>query len=792
MRLALLGLFGGYARTGTRSRRDRRPGLSARLLSVEPLEGRLLLSSGSGDHLWNHRENADDRFHDCGPWVRPWRTDYDDGVGRWVGEWSYDIPWGGTTTGGTSDGSFVRGYDRDHQVQIWTHVYVAQPKTITLTGGGGCGAWAFLNIDDDPGNLDQPRQLSASLELEQGWNRIDVTTFHQHEGFTFEVWSLATMVDAMNHEELLPPDIAVDNDPVVVNEGQTAVNSGTFSDPNGDPVVLAATVGLVVDNGDGVWGWTFDTTDGPIESQVVTIRATDDGGLWSEVPFGLVVNNVAPQFTDLAVTPAIWEDEVVTLTGTFTDPGTGDVHTLLIDWADGSDQVVVLPQGDRVFEVDHRYLDDGPSPGNGTLHDLYAIDVILRDDEGDQDAGDVETLVRNRRPEIVDFLGPDTGVPFQDLDFTVNVTDAGTLDVLTATFDWRDGSPLEEVKVVEGTAEASHAYITVGKRRPRVRVDDDDLGFDQTNKGVTITNAAVLPDPMVPGENALFVGGTSDADRIDLRPLKSGAVRVTIRSDALEPQPELAAVASVGKTTAAGKFTGVYDPSAGGHIYVFAGPGDDTVHLLSSVTRDAVVYAGAGDDVVRGGSGDDELNGADGDDGLYGFSGNDRLDGGDGDDRLFGYRGDDLLLAGLGNDLLHGHLGDDVLVGHAGNDRLYGSSGRDLLIGGLGTDVLFGSAGEDLLIGGATSHDTSDEALLAIFAEWLAERPISERIENLGNGGGLNGSFVLRKGDTVFDDEQEDWLYGASAEDWFLFFDTDRVKPGSKPLTAGPTTPRPR
>ena len=108
-----------------------------------------------------------------------------------------------------------------------------------------------------------------------------------------------------------------------------------------------------------------------------------------------------------------------------------------------------------------------------------------------------------------------------------------------------------------------------------------------------------------------------------------------------------------------------------------------------------------------------------------------------------------------------------------GNDLLFGGNGSDTLLGGPGNDLLFGEDGDDILIGGTTSHDANRAALLAIMAEWNATRPIDLRIANLENGGGLNSSFRLKKGDTVLDDAARDMLFSGSGCDWFLVFAGD-------------------
>ena len=53
------------------------------------------------------------------------------------------------------------------------------------------------------------------------------------------------------------PDITVDVDEIAVGEGETAENTGTCNDAGDDPLTLTATLGDVVENGDGTWSWSF-------------------------------------------------------------------------------------------------------------------------------------------------------------------------------------------------------------------------------------------------------------------------------------------------------------------------------------------------------------------------------------------------------------------------------------------------------------------------------------------------------------------------------------------------------
>ena len=131
------------------------------------------------------------------------------------------------------------------------------------------------------------------------------------------------------------PTVSADNDPVVVDEGDTAANTGLVDDADGDTVTLTASVGTVVNNGNGTWSWSFDSTDGSAETQIVTIDADDGNGGTASTDFDLTVNNLDPVVQSLSATSPVDEGDSTTLTGTFTDVP-ADTHTVDVDWGDAS------------------------------------------------------------------------------------------------------------------------------------------------------------------------------------------------------------------------------------------------------------------------------------------------------------------------------------------------------------------------------------------------------------------------------------------------------------------------
>jgi hypothetical protein len=130
------------------------------------------------------------------------------------------------------------------------------------------------------------------------------------------------------------PVVSADNPNVMVDEGQTAANSGSVSDVDGDWVTLTASVGTIVNNGDGTWSWSFPTTDGPTQSQSVTVFADDGSGGMSQTAFNLVVNNVAPM-VNAGADAVILSGEAITVNASFADAGISDTHTATIDFGAG-------------------------------------------------------------------------------------------------------------------------------------------------------------------------------------------------------------------------------------------------------------------------------------------------------------------------------------------------------------------------------------------------------------------------------------------------------------------------
>jgi Ca2+-binding RTX toxin-like protein len=358
-------------------------------------------------------------------------------------------------------------------------------------------------------------------------------------------------------------------------------------------------------------------------SAVVTDKDGDSGAGGTSV----VVNNVAPANVVLTPSPAtINENDSTTVSGSFTDPGTLDTHTVDLSWGDGSpDTILNLGAGVLSFSASHQYLDNpAGQPSGGS----FAISAVVTDKDGDSGSGSTSVVVNNVAPVITSLTGPNPSpaVRGQTLSFGGTFTDVGTLDTHTATFDWGDSSSSPAV-VTEangsGSVSASHVYTASGSYTVTLTVTDKDGASTSQSETITVNAVALQNDPCFPGQTMLVVGGTSGDDSINFSPAgNTGAVQVTVNGVSL----------------------GTFAPTS--RIVAFGQDGNDNIEVAGGIHLSAWLYGGPGNDLLKGGGGNNVLIGGDGNDTLIGGHGRDLLIGGTGADHLVGGSGDDILIGG--------------------------------------------------------------------------------------------------------------------------------------------------
>ena len=210
-------------------------------------------------------------------------------------------------------------------------------------------------------------------------------------------------------------------------------------------------------------------------SDISTIGVTvaDDDAQSGNNTTTVTVHNVTPNVA-LDAVPEISENGDATLTGSYTDIGLVDGHTLTVNWADANNAsastfavsaiqnaagTATLHVGDTSnsstdgavltitsinpatgqvgFSVQHQYLDDGLAPGNGTASDVSTIGVTVADDDAQSGSNTTTVTVHNVTPSVALDAVPDineNGVAT----LTGSYTDIGLLDGHTLTVNWGD------------------------------------------------------------------------------------------------------------------------------------------------------------------------------------------------------------------------------------------------------------------------------------------------------------------------------------------------------------------
>src|SRR5439155_444959 len=111
----------------------------------------------------------------------------------------------------------------------------------------------------------------------------------------------------------------------------------------------------------------------------------------------VVVNNVVPSNVILTANPGtINENSSTTLSGSFSDPGTQDTHTVVIGWGDGSPSTTVtLAAGVLTFSGQtHQYLDNRPANAP------YTISATVTDKDNASGVGSTSVTVNNVAPTV--------------------------------------------------------------------------------------------------------------------------------------------------------------------------------------------------------------------------------------------------------------------------------------------------------------------------------------------------------------------------------------------------------
>jgi FtsP/CotA-like multicopper oxidase with cupredoxin domain len=243
------------------------------------------------------------------------------------------------------------------------HGFSIQPLSLTKSGGPDF-TWPYPEFRD---NVDIPPHytLHFRVRLEPRPMPDGVTPggaigrwlFHCHIFFHAEDGMISELVIVPangNERPTINPDVATSE----WKTGETALMTGKFKDPDGDPVTLTSSVGTAKDLGNGIWSWEFPT--GQAKSQLVYVTATDSNGLRGQAVFQLLIDNTPPT---LVLPPAktINAGSFASFNASATDPDA--VDTLSFSASGLPAGLSLVDNGDRTVTVSGQPI---APPGNYT------------------------------------------------------------------------------------------------------------------------------------------------------------------------------------------------------------------------------------------------------------------------------------------------------------------------------------------------------------------------------------------------------------------------------------------
>ncbi|MFA5056089.1 MAG: PKD domain-containing protein [Dehalococcoidia bacterium] len=287
--------------------------------------------------------------------------------------------------------------------------------------------------------------------------------------------------------------IGTDTAAINVNVPPVSNPGGPYTGNEGSPITFNGSASYDTDGMIVSYEWDLDN-DGEYDdatgatpsftwnddySGIVGLRVTDDAGEATAAATTVTVNNVAPTVDAGANVEYVLSGSPVSFSGGFTDPGTGDTHTIEWNFGDGTPIVT------GTLTPTHTYTSGGD----------YTVTLTVTDDDGGV-GSDTITVHVNAAP-IANPAGPYTGDEGAAITFDGSASYDPDGTIVSYEWDLDDDGDFSDAQgaIIQNTWPDDYS----GNIGLKVTDDEGATGFATTT--VTINNVAPIAEAG-PDQNA--------------------------------------------------------------------------------------------------------------------------------------------------------------------------------------------------------------------------------------------------------------------------------------------------
>jgi PKD repeat protein len=433
------------------------------------------------------------------------------------------------------------------------------PADLSTTEGGitndylGIGTYGGTNnqsAENYKGHYGFGWTFNLDLEgVTKLWPDVPGDAFHAygHSGVhTMVMIPSLGIVAAWNDGNVISGDLVI-NDVFatladsVLSSTPTASFSYTPANPAAESAVQFTDESL---SASGITAWSWDFGDGATSTDqhpshiyasagsysVLLLVSEADGDASTTSQDVVVAPPNQPPVADAGFDQAANEGVSVSFDGSGSTDPNGTIVSYTWSFGDGG--------AGSEATTNHTYADNG----------IYTVTLTVTDNNGATDTDTLVMAVNNVAPTAVSG-GPYNGVVNQAVSFTGSVTDPGTLDTHTYSWDFGDGTPLANGQTV------AHAYATVGTFLVTLTATDDDGAVGTTTTTATIVDKIeVFFDSFetAPGDNwnGLWTEDSQDDWYISLQRAVSGTLSAEVDGSANNARLTSRAINLHGQTSA--------------------------------------------------------------------------------------------------------------------------------------------------------------------------------------------------------------------------------------------------